>query len=153
MEQIISRPAGVRVTPLKRVLHPDGDIFHGIKATESSFNGFGEAYFTTVHHGHIKGWKKHRQMTLNLVVPVGTVTFFLHDELTGRTNFITLGDSNYARLTVPFDIWLAFAGVGSSLNLVLNIANIPHDPEEAITLPIENFPTSEDLCENITVGC
>ena len=152
MEQVISMSTGVQVTPLDRILHPDGDVYRGMKVTESTFNGFGEAYFTTIHHGHIKGWKKHKRMVINLVVPVGVVTFFMHDEVTARTNFITLGDSNYARLTVPCGIWLAFVGVGSGLNLVLNIASIPHDPDESLTLPIEKFPISGDLCENITIG-
>jgi dTDP-4-dehydrorhamnose 3,5-epimerase len=150
VDQVITLSTGVQVTPLRRISHPDGDICHALKAIESSFSGFGEAYFTSIHKNRIKGWKRHQRMVLNLIVPVGNVTFYVHDEQTGRTAFITLGEANYARLTVPFGLWVAFSGIGPGLNLILNIASIPHDPNESENFPILKFPTRGYLCENIT---
>ena len=40
------------------------------------------------------------------------------------------GDNNYSRLTVPPGIWFGFQGLKVDASLVLNIANIPHDPFE-----------------------
>lgn len=131
---------GVTLTPLKRIEHPKGDVYHALKATEKSFTQFGEAYFTTVHPGDIKGWKKHIKMTMNLIVPVGKVRFYLHDEALSETLSIELGEDNYQRLTVKPGVWMAFEGVGEGLNLILNIASIPHDPEEAINVALETYP-------------
>ena len=35
---------GLIVTPLKRIFHPQGDIFHALKRSEGTFETFGEAY-------------------------------------------------------------------------------------------------------------
>jgi len=133
---------GVRVTPLRRIFNQQGDVFHGIKASEPDFCGFGEAYFSTVYSGVIKGWKKHCRMTLNLVVPVGTIRFVVIDDRTDsvRGAEITLGDPYYARLTMPPGLWLGFQGMGQALNMLLNIADLEHDPAEAISLPLDRIP-------------
>ena len=47
---------GVIHTPLSRIFHPKGDILHGMKKSDEGFTGFGEAYFTIIKNGEIKGW-------------------------------------------------------------------------------------------------
>ena len=64
---------GITLTPLRRIENPKGDIFHAMKASDTGFSGFGEAYFSTVNKSDIKGWKKHTKMTLNLIVVMGEV--------------------------------------------------------------------------------
>ncbi len=130
---------GVSQTLLKRISHPKGDILHVLKVTDLDFAKFGEAYFTTVHYKNIKGWRKHSQMELNLVVPVGNVKFYIHDSKSGETQRIIIGEDNYQRLHVKPGLWVAFEGLNEGLNLVLNIASIAHDPSEAENLPIEAF--------------
>ena len=71
---------GVILTPLKQIYHPKGDIFHAMKKSDIGFDGFGEAYFSTINQNDIKGWKKHTKMTLNIVVPVGNIEFVVYDE-------------------------------------------------------------------------
>ena len=132
---------GVQLSALKRIALPAGDVLHGLRASEPSFGGFGEAYFTTVLQGQVKGWKRHRRMLSNLVVPVGAVRVQLLDDREdspsrGRWLDVTLGESNYQRLTLPPGLWFAFAGAGPGLNLMLNIASIEHDPGECETLPL-----------------
>lgn len=126
---------GVILTPLKIILGEFGDVLHAIKRTESSFSGFGEAYFSTIKKGAVKAWKRHREMTLNLVVPCGEIKFVLYDErpessTCGEISEITLSRNNYQRLTVPPLIWMGFQGIGNGLNMLLNVSNIPHDPDE-----------------------
>ena len=58
----------IRITSLQRIQVPGGDVLHAIKMSDPSFTGFGEAYFSIVHQGTIKAWKRHRKMTLNLVL-------------------------------------------------------------------------------------
>ena len=52
---------GVIISPLKRIHHPKGEIFHAIKVSDDGFVGFGEAYFSFVNYNHIKAWKKHNE--------------------------------------------------------------------------------------------
>jgi dTDP-4-dehydrorhamnose 3,5-epimerase len=134
---------GVILTPLKIIEGSAGNVMHALKATETSFEGFGEAYFSSVQMDAKKGWKKHRQMILNLVVVSGAIKFILFDDRTDSPSFqqfdeITLSLQNYQRLTVPAGIWMAFAGASNETNLLLNIASIPHDPLEAENLLLEN---------------
>lgn len=130
----------VIVTPLKRIENPKGDIYHAIKATDVGFAGFGEAYFTSIACGETKGWKQHTVMHMNLIVPVGDVEFHVREGNFGETSRYIVGKSNYVRLTIPAGYWVAFSGKGQSLNLVLNVASLAHDPEEAINLPLDAFP-------------
>ena len=126
---------GIILTPLKKITHPMGGIFHAMKESDVGYAGFGEAYFSTIKHGEIKGWNLHRKMTLNLVVPMGKVTFVIYDDKDGsnsKENYfkVMLSQTNYQRLTVPPGLWLAFKGIGSSTNLILNVANMEHDSNE-----------------------
>ena len=94
---------GVILTPLKRIYHPKGDIFHGIKKSDEGFSKFGEAYFSTIKEGQIKGWNKHIKMTLNLIVPYGSVTFVIYDSKAKNNSTaglfsVELSHKNYQRL-------------------------------------------------------
>lgn len=140
MDKVIELKIGSLITPLKKIKNPKGDIFHGLKLGEQGFNGFGEAYFSHIHKDLTKGWKLHRKMTSNLIVPVGSIQFYLRSEDGTISESIILGEENYARLTVPPLTWLAFCGVGKDINLLLNIASIPHDPGESINKPLNEFP-------------
>ena len=70
---------GLSVTPLDIIDVTGGNVLHIIKASDKSYSGFGEAYFSTVDYGVIRGWKRNRDMRLNLVVPVGSVRFVAYD--------------------------------------------------------------------------
>lgn len=139
---------GIVLTPLRTIDIPGGTILHGLRAGEPSYKGFGEAYFSSIDEGSSRDWKRHTKMTLNLVVPIGLITFTLFDERTssptrGRSNRFTLGPQvNYARLTVPPGVWMTFTGTGTGSSLLLNIADIEHDPSEAERLPLSDprFP-------------
>jgi len=131
--------------PLRVIANPRGDIRHALKASESTFHGFGEAYFTSIVPGQTKGWKKHLRMHMNLIVVHGEVAFHIHDEKMGRTDTFILGTGNYGRLHVPPGLWMAFAGRADGLSVVLNLASIEHDPNEAINVSLDAYPlTSED---------
>jgi dTDP-4-dehydrorhamnose 3,5-epimerase len=125
------------LTKEKQIFHEKGDIFHIIKKSSNGFHGFGEAYFTTVKSGEIKGWKKHHEMTLNLAVPIGNVKFVITDGDGNFKDFI-LSPDFYYRLTIPPKLWVAFRGIGD-FNLVVNIANLEHNPEEATNIPLEEI--------------
>jgi dTDP-4-dehydrorhamnose 3,5-epimerase len=86
---------GVIVTDLKQIHNPKGYIFHAMKKSDIGFDGFSEAYFSTINQGDIKGWKKHTRMTLNLVVPVGEIEFAVYDDKNKEFFAIKLSQNNY----------------------------------------------------------
>jgi dTDP-4-dehydrorhamnose 3,5-epimerase len=118
------------ITPLARIATTGGDVQHYIRADSDSYEGFGEVYFSHIHKGVIKAWKRHRQMTLNLVVPIGDVRFVFWDEERKMFSDESIGDNRYARLTVAPGVWFGFQGIGEGANLVANFADIIHDPNE-----------------------
>ena len=133
----------IKYIPLKKISNPLGDVWHAIKSSEREYAGFGEAYFSFIEKGKIKGWKKHKKATLNLIVPVGEIKFFAYDEEQedkhSKLSSFTLSEENYFRLTVPSGIWLAFKGL-KERNMLLNVSDYSHDPSEVEAIEIENFP-------------
>jgi len=130
---------GVLVTPLKRIAGSDGDVLHGLKASAPGYAGFEEAYFSEIHQGAIKKWRRHSRMTMNLIVPRGNVRFVLHDERSAIFAEYTIGQANYARLTVVPGLWMAFQGQGPGTSLILDIADVEHDPAEAESRDLPAF--------------
>ncbi len=140
----------VIVTPLKRIQHPKGDVLHGMKKSDEGFVDFGEAYFSTINGGDVKGWNRHTRMTLNLVVPVGRIAFVLYDDREnspskGKFVEVELSPDKYKRLTVPPYLWMGFKGKSDGLNLLLNIADMEHDPDEIERLDIDKIGCDWDL--------
>jgi dTDP-4-dehydrorhamnose 3,5-epimerase len=136
--------SGILLTPLKKINHPLGDVYHGMKKSDNGFEGFQEVYFSTVKNQIIKPWKKHLRMTLNLIVLVGEIRFVIFDDRNDsptKDKFmdVSLSLNNYYRLTIPPKVWLAFQGKGSSTNLLINIANIEHDPTEVVREELDRF--------------
>lgn len=135
---------GVLLTPLREIPTQGGNVLHAMKAVDPGFAGFGEAYFSQVEPGTTKPWKRHRQMTLNIVVPTGAIRFVLFDDraassTVGQFQDIVLSPQHYCRLTVPPMLWMAFQSIGSSRGLLLNVANIPHDPTEVDRKALEEI--------------
>jgi dTDP-4-dehydrorhamnose 3,5-epimerase len=125
----------VIITPLKIIDVLNGDVLHGLKATDSCYDGFGEAYFTTINSGAIKAWKRHHKMTMNLIVPTGVVRFVLFDDRhsiksNGYFQQVVLSRKHYFRLTIPPMIWVGFQGQDNKESTILNIANIQHQANE-----------------------
>ena len=129
---------GVILTPLKQIYHSKGDIFHAMKKSDVGFSGFGEAYFSTINKGDIKGWKKHTKMTLNLVVCQGEIKFVICDDVKDEFFGVYLSCKNYQRLTIKPGLWMAFQGISDN-NMLLNLANIEHDSSEAVVKDIQDI--------------
>ena len=128
------------VTQIKRISTEGGDVMHALKKSDKEFNGFGEVYFSWVEQGSIKAWKCHQRMTLNLIVPLGEVCFVFH-LAKEKDNFMveTIGADRYFRITVPPGIWFGFKGLASGRSLLMNVADIEHDPGEVLHKSISDF--------------
>ena len=132
---------GVLLTPQRIISTDGGDVLHAMKRGDVGECGFGEAYFSTVSPRAVKAWKRHRTMTLNLVVPVGEIRFVMYDDrstapASGTFQEVLLSTDRYCRLTIPPMVWMGFQGLGAPVNLLLNVANMPHDPNEIDRLDI-----------------
>jgi len=124
---------GVVITPLDVIDTPGGNVMHGMKKTSVGYAGFGEAYFSQIDNGAIKAWKRHKEMTLNLIVPMGKIRFVLFDDReASNTQFqeVIISESNYCRITVPPMIWMGFQGLYNGRSMLLNVANMVHDAYE-----------------------
>jgi dTDP-4-dehydrorhamnose 3,5-epimerase len=120
-------------TPLDIIDTVGGNVMHAMKSSSVGYTGFAEAYFSQVNNGVIKAWKRHKEMTLNLVVPVGKIRFVLFDDRNpSNSQFqeLIISRDNYCRLTIPPMIWMGFQGLSDSGSMLLNIANIEHNPHE-----------------------
>jgi dTDP-4-dehydrorhamnose 3,5-epimerase len=132
----------ILVTPLRQIESNGGDVLHAMKHGDSGYSGFGEVYFSWVRADFIKGWKRHAKMTMNFIVPVGKVRFIFcrtRDDGLNEFRVEEIGVDRYSRITVPAGIWFAFQGLHSPQSLLVNIASIPHDPNEVEQLPLSNI--------------
>jgi len=129
----------ILITPLARIATSGGDVLHAMKQSDAGYSGFGEAYFSWVAAGAVKAWKRHTRMTMNVVVPVGQARFVFRLDGTEEFRVEEIGVARYARLTVPPGIWFGFKGLLEPQSLVLNIASIPHDPNEVERLTLSEI--------------
>lgn len=136
---------GVILHPLKHIVVPKGDIYHALKSTDDGYAGFGEAYFSQIEYGQAKGWKRHNRMTLNLIVPIGTIKFVIYDDREGSATYgqfeeiILSPESNYQRLTIAPGLWMAFYGVSEGVSMLMDIIPEPHDPSEASKMDLNEI--------------
>lgn len=143
MEQV--NIMGVSLHPLKHISVPKGDIYHALKSTDEGYTGFGEAYFSQIESGEVKGWKRHNRMTLNIIVPVGKIRFVIFDDREGSETYgkfqeVTLSpEDNYQRLTLAPGLWMAFQGMDNNTSMLMDIIPEPHDPTEASRKNLEEI--------------
>lgn len=142
---------GVITTPLKIISVVGGDVLHAIKSSDTSYLGFGESYFSFIDPLAIKGWKCHKKMTLNLVVPVGKVKFVLFDDrpdspTKGEFNQFNICLDSYFRLTVPPLVWVAFQGLNATPSVIMNVANIEHASTESVNKDITEITYEWSRC-------
>lgn len=124
-------------TELRRIETSGGEVMKALHADEPGFRGLGEAYFSRVNAGCIRAWKRHNEMTVNVVVPVGHVRFVVATN-DGFDEYDLGPDHTYGRLTVEPGTWFGFKG-GTEGGLVLNLSDIVHRADEADGRDIDEF--------------
>ena len=127
---------GVRVSPRRVISDPRGDVLHMLKRTDEVFSEFGEAYFSKIQPGHQKAWRRHREATSQLAVPIGCVHFVLFDDrdnssTSGQRSDVVIGEDDYCLLTIPPMVWYAFENTGVIGALIGSCSSLPHDPNES----------------------
>ncbi len=132
MDAVSSGIDGVVVVPLRRIPDERGTIFHMLRRSDPHFIEFGEIYFTSIYRDVIKGWHRHRDMTLNYACIAGRVKLVLYDDREGSATRGTiverfLGPDDYSLVVVPPGVWNGMKGM-DDVSLVANCATHPHDP-------------------------
>jgi dTDP-4-dehydrorhamnose 3,5-epimerase len=136
---------GVRLVPLKRIADERGTVMHMLRADDPHFSGFGEIYFSTIYRGVVKGWHRHREITLNYACVFGRIKLVLFDDRAqsptrGAIVEQFLGPDHYALVQIPPGIWNGFKGIGDQpYSIVANCCTHAHDPEANRTERIDPF--------------
>ena len=139
-----SQIQGVSITELTQISDERGSILHVLRADDPGFLGFGECYFSEVLTGAVKAWKCHNLQTQEVAVPVGRIRMVIYDdredaETKGQLQLLEMGRPDaYYRLQIPPGLWYGFQCISNGPALLVNCADLPHDPEEAKQRPMND---------------
>jgi dTDP-4-dehydrorhamnose 3,5-epimerase len=128
---------GVTLTELRQIGDERGSVLHMLRNDASEFTQFGECYFSEVFPRAVKAWKRHRVQTQNLAVPVGRIRIVIYDDrkgsiTQGHLQVMEIGRPDaYLRLKIPPCLWYGFSCLSESPALLVNCADMPHDPKES----------------------
>lgn len=135
---------GVSVIPLRRIPDERGTVLHMLRSTDPHFERFGEIYFSTIYRDAVKGWHKHREMTLNYACIFGRIKLVIYDDrekspTKGALKELFLGPDDYSLVVIPPGVWNGFKGMSEPHAIVANCCTHPHDPSRSERLdPFEN---------------
>ncbi len=129
----MSEIEGVKVIPLKRIPDERGTIMHMLRRDDPHFIEFGEIYFSTIYRGVIKGWHRHRDMTLNYACVFGRIKLAIYDDredspTRGALMEQFLGPDHYALVQIPPGLWNGFKGMSDPHAIIANCCTHAHDP-------------------------
>jgi dTDP-4-dehydrorhamnose 3,5-epimerase len=147
---------GVYVIPLQRIPDERGTVMHMLRADDPHFRGFGEIYFSTVYNGVVKGWHRHREMTLNYACVFGRVKLVMYDDrpdspTSGVLVEQFLGPDHYALVQIPPSVWNGFKGMSDPHAIIANCCTHAHDPEANRTDRID--PVASHIPYDWAVQC
>lgn len=134
---------GIQQIPLKQMADERGKVMHMLRINDPHFRQFGEIYFSQINPGFIKAWKFHKNMTINIAVPVGRIKVVAYDDRDGSSTRhevveYVCGEDDYKLLIIPPKIWYGFECLSSDVAIIANCATIAHCPSESITLPADD---------------
>lgn len=120
----------IKVFKLQKFKNPKGNVLRGFRKNDKFLKNSAEIYFSWINKNAIKGWKLHKKMTMNLIVPIGKVKFVFYNGKNFKS--IIIGEKNYNRIFVPNNIFFAFQNLYKEKSLVVNNANIIHQKKDEI---------------------
>ncbi len=144
----------VQVIPLRRIPDERGTIFHMLRSTDAHFTSFGEIYFSTIYKGVVKGWHRHRDMTLHYACIFGRIKLVMFDDRDaspskGKLMEVFLGQDQHALVIIPPGVWNGFKGMNDPHAIVANCCSHPHDPSRSDRLD----PFKNDIPYDWAVRC
>ena len=140
----LSMIKGVSTVALAEFSDEYGAVLHMLRNDDPHFFQFGECYFSEVLPGAIKAWKLHNDQTQNIAVPVGRIKMVIYDSrlespTKGYIEILELGRPDvYLRVQIPPGLWYGFTCISNTPALLVNCADMPHDPNESMRKPISD---------------
>ena len=131
---------GVIIQPLKQIADKCGPVLHMLKNDSRLFKQFGEVYFSEIHSGLVKAWKRHKKQSQNLVVPVGKIWLVIYDDRPNSNTHRKIAQyklgrpKDYRLIHIPPMLWYGFQGIGDQTSMIANCTDLSHDPEEMESL-------------------
>jgi len=134
---------GVSTWPLKKIVDERGMILRMVREGVAPYEKFGEIYFSGINPGVIKGWKMHTKQNQNIAVPVGLIKLVIFDprpnsKTRGNIFELETGIDNYILIHIPNNTYYGWKCLGNNAALIAACSDIPHDPQEAVSLPIDS---------------
>tara|TARA_B110000263_G_scaffold189557_1_gene167248 strand:+ start:272 stop:745 length:474 start_codon:yes stop_codon:yes gene_type:complete len=131
---------GVIIQPLKQIADKCGSVLHMLKNDSRLFKQFGEVYFSEIHSGLVKAWKRHKKQSQNLVVPLGKIWLVIYDDRPNSNTHRKIAQyklgrpKDYRLIHIPPMLWYGFQGIGDQTSMIANCTDLSHDPEEMESL-------------------
>ena len=131
---------GVIIQPLKQIADKCGPVLHMLKNDSRLFKQFGEVYFSEIHSGLVKAWKRHKKQSQNLVVPLGKIWLVIYDDRPNSNTHRKIAQyklgrpKDYRLIHIPPMLWYGFQGIGDQSSMIANCTDLSHDPEEMESL-------------------
>lgn len=128
---------GVTLTALRQITDERGSVLHMLRSDAPDFTRFGECYFSEILPNAVKAWKRHHMQTQTLAVPIGLIRMVMYDDRVGsvtrkQLQVLELGRPDaYFRLCIPSGVWYGFSCLSHTSALLVNCADMLHDPEES----------------------
>ena len=135
---------GVIVQPLMQIADNRGSVLHMMTRDSKFLIQFGEVYFSEIHSGKIKAWKRHKKKIQNLTVPINKIRLVIYDNRSSSSTHGKIAEyelgrpDHYCLVHIPPMLWYGFQTLGNQTALIANCADQPHDPEETESLPIDS---------------
>ena len=135
---------GVIIQPLMQIAGNRGSVLHMMRRDSKLFKQFGEVYFSEIHSGKIKAWKRHKKKIQNLTVPINKIRLVIYDNRSSSSTHGKIAEyelgrpDHYCLVHIPPMLWYGFQTLGNQTALIANCADQPHDPEETESLPIDS---------------
>ena len=140
-----SKISGVNFYDLSEIIDDRGSVLHMIRSDSDGFEAFGECYLSEILPDKIKAWKKHKEQTQNISVPIGEIILVIYDGRKESNTFknmiiANLGrPDNYKRVKIPPGLWYGFKCISKSKALIINCPNIPHDNNESVSIQYDSI--------------
>ena len=121
---------GVTVKPLRRARDARGSVMKMQESTDPEFKGFGEVYFSTVHPGAVKAWRRSPAWR-NYRVVHGAIRLVLADRrdgspTCGAIDEIEMGEEHDVLVQIPPGVWSGLVGLGTCEAIVCDLTDRPH---------------------------
>lgn len=104
---------------------------------EKELKSIKEIYCSTINYSTIREWKKHKFMTLKILITSGKFKFVFPMNNFRRHEHIIMSSNENKLLIIKPGVWFSFIGLNKSKNSLINFSNILHDEDELLRKKIE----------------